>query len=210
MIGKHTSPLSRPARRRVLGALLAAVFAVSSAHGQKLGRDEIRSLADAQLALAIETFREYLSIPNDAHFPEDIRVLVNWLDTAFRERGFETAELVTPGSPLLLAERRFPGAKRTVLFYLQTDGQPVSPADWDQASPYTAVLKQESASGQWSVVPWERIGRGWDDDWRIFARSASDSKGPNIQFLAALDAMESAGLDPDFNIKVIMDTEDEL
>ena len=207
---KHTSLLCRSARLRVLYALLAAFFATSSAHGQRPGRDEIRSLADAQLMPAIETFRAYLSIPNDAHFPEDIRVLVDWLGTAFSARGFETTELATAGSPLLLAERRFPGAKRTVLFYLQTDGQPVSPVDWNQASPYTAVLKHESASGQWAEIPWGQIERAWDEDWRIFARSASDSKGPNIQFLAALDAMESAGFVPDFNIKVIMDTEEEL
>jgi len=159
---------------------------------------------------AIETFRAYLSIPNDAHFPDDIRVLVDWLGTAFRERGFETTELATSGSPLLLAKRRFPGARRTVLFYLQTDGQPVSRTDWNQTSPYTAVLKQQGTSGQWIEIPWDRIAQGWDEDWRIFARSASDSKGPNVQFLAALDAMESAGLAPDFNIKVILDTEEEL
>ncbi len=47
-------------------------------------------------------------------------------------------------------------------------------------------------------------------DWRVFARSASDSKGPVTQFLSALDAMDRHGFSPDFNIKIIVDTEEEL
>ena len=49
-----------------------------------------------------------------------------------------------------------------------------------------------------------------DPDWRIFARSASDSKGPIAQFLAALDAPAAAGRQTDFDMKVIVDTEEEM
>jgi len=192
------------------GILLLGPLFPAPAQAQKIGTDEVQSLADARLTAAIGTFREYLAVPNDAHFPADIRRLIDWLTEAFGERGFETTELSTEGSPLLLAEREFPGARRTILFYLQADGQPVSPADWFQADPYEAVLKEMDGTGQWTPIPWDRLEHEWNDEWRIFARSASDSKGPNIQFLAALDAMGEAGFTPDFNIKVIVDTEEEL
>jgi acetylornithine deacetylase/succinyl-diaminopimelate desuccinylase-like protein len=71
-------------------------------------------------------------------------------------------------------------------------------------------LKEPDETAQRTEIPWDRLDAEWNDEWRIFARSASDSKGPNIQFLAALDAMGQAGFTPDFNIKVIVDTEEEL
>ena len=177
---------------------------------QQLSREEILRLADSQAVPALEMFREYLSIPNDAHYPEDILEIISWMDRAFTSRGFETTELPTDGSSLLLAKRKFAGASRTVLIYLQSDGQPVSPEDWNQEHPFKPVLKRQDDSGEWEEIDWSRIRGELDDDWRIFARSASDSKGPNIQLLAALDAMEQGGVTPDFNIKVIVDTEEEM
>ena len=183
---------------------------VSVLDAQKLSRAELESRADAQVVPALRLYRDYLRIPNDAHFSDDIKRLIDWLVPAFERRGFETTELPTAGSSLILAERRFSGAARTVLFYLQADGQPVSPDDWDQENPYEPILKERAANGKWAALPWDRLYGERDSEWRIFARSASDSKAPNIHFLAALDAMEEAGFQPDFNIKVIVDTEEEL
>ena len=52
--------------------------------------------------------------------------------------------------------------------------------------------------------------KNYDDDWRIFARSASDAKGPINSFLIALDIIAEKGIEPDYNIKVIMDMEEEM
>ena len=71
------------------------------------------------------------------------------------------------------------------------------------------VLKQQSSDGDWERIPWDRI-ENYEDDWRIFARAASDAKGPVAMFLAALDAVKSLGFEPNFNMKVIMDFEEEL
>ena len=98
-------------------------------------------------------------------------------------------------------------ADKTVLVYLQSDGQPVDPTRWEQEDPYEPVLKAESSSGgSVEEIPWDRLyspREGNWRDWRIFARSASDSKGPNVQFLTALDAMRAAEVEPAFNLKVI-------
>jgi acetylornithine deacetylase/succinyl-diaminopimelate desuccinylase-like protein len=174
-----------------------------------LTREQLASATEAQVLPSIELYRDILSYPNDAHFPEDMRRVIDRLDAAFTKRGFVTSELETGSIPLLLAERSFPGARRTVLFYLQSDGQPVSPEHWHQDDPYRAVLKRK-LDGEWREIPWERLSETRDPEWRIFARSASDSKGPIVQFLSALDAMERLDFTPEFDIKVIIDTEEEL
>jgi acetylornithine deacetylase/succinyl-diaminopimelate desuccinylase-like protein len=97
-----------------------------------------------------------------------------------------------------------------VLVYLQSDGQPVDEAAWDQESPYVPVLKEDRGGGAFTEVPWSLLDGDFDPDLRIFARSASDSKGPNVQFLAALDVMAAVGVQPDYDIKVIIDTMEEM
>lgn len=206
-MGRHTSY-----RRLVVQLVIYISLALASSAGlkaQQLTREQLEAATEAQVLPAVELYRDILSFPNDAHFPEDMRRVIDRLNAAFRDRGFETSELETGSIPLILAERSFPGACRTVLFYLQSDGQPVSPEDWYQDNPYQAVLKQKT-DGEWREIPWERVSETLDPEWRIFARSASDSKGPIVQFLSALDAMERLGFTPEFNIKVIVDTEEEL
>lgn len=172
--------------------------------------ERIRDLVAEHTPAAFEMYREYLSLPNDGHFPDDIERLVTWLEGAFARRGFTTERLPTGGNPLLFAERRVENPSGTVLVYLQSDGQPVDTSAWFQASPYVPVLKADSGDGDFQEIPWGRLDGTYDDDWRIYARSASDSKGPNIQFLKALDVLEDAGIQPDYDLKVIIDTMEEM
>ncbi len=153
--------------------------------------------------------RELLSIPNDAFYPEDIEKNVQWCEKAFGDRGFTTTRIQTRRMPLLLAERKHPGSEKTVLIYLQIDGQPVDSSRWDQASPWQPALKQPTAEGGWEEIEWKKIKK-YEDDWRVFARAASDAKGPVAMFLAALDAMKSLKKQPNYDIKVIMDFEEEM
>ena len=150
-----------------------------------------------------------LSIPNDAFYPDDIEENVTWCESAFNKRGFTTSRINTETAPLLLAERRHKKAKKTVLIYLQIDGQPVDSTRWFQDSPYVPTLKKKNSNGEWEAIPWEKIAN-YEDDWRVFARSASDAKGPVSMFLAALDAAAEVKIRPNYNIKVIMDFEEEL
>jgi acetylornithine deacetylase/succinyl-diaminopimelate desuccinylase-like protein len=201
---------NRRAVRVISLTILGLIAYLPSAGAQRLSGDRIEALVARQLPGAFEAYRELLSLPNDAHFPEDILELLSWLERAFERRDFATTRLPTGGSPVLLAERSFPGASRTVLIYLQADGQPVDPSAWNQESPYRPVLKEDAGQGGWSAIPWERLRGEWEPGWRVFARSASDSKGPIAQFLTALDAMDDGGVTPDFNMKVIVDTEEEM
>lgn len=162
---------------------------------------------------AVKSFKEFyelLSIPNDAHAPTDIEKNVQWCEQAFAKRGFTTKRLNTPTVPLLLTERKVKSPKKTVLIYLQIDGQPVNPAQWDQESPWKPTLKEKDAAGDWNTIAYERLFENVNPDWRIFARSTSDAKGPAMAFLAALDAAAELKIEPNYNMKVIMDFEEEL
>ncbi len=190
--------------------VLTALLTGPLSHAEPPPADSIRALVEAELPDAIGLFREFLALPNDAHYPDDIEALVTWLEREFGARGFETARIATAGAPVLLAERLRDPDLKTLLVYLQADGQPVDRAAWEQADPYLPVLKERDPEGGWSEIPWERLDYGVDPDWRIFARSAADSKGPMTQFLAALAVLEAAGFTPDYNLRVLIDTEEEL
>ena len=182
---------------------LHAIFAF----GQN--QNKLDELAFDYAENSLPLLKELLSIPNDAIYPEWIEKNVQWCEKHFGKRNFTTKRLNTATAPLLLASQSFPGAKKTVLVYLQVDGQPVDSSRWAQKDPYVPVLKRPSANGGWEQLDWGEIKK-YEDDWRIFARSASDAKGPVAMFLAAMDALKSIEKNPNYNLKVILDFEEEL
>lgn len=192
--------------------LLSALPLVAAlpALGQVPSPAEIRAAVNAGQDEAIALYREFLALPNDALRGSDIENLVAWMEGAFSARDFETARIETEGSPSLFAQRLVPGAQRTVLVYLQADGQPVDPASWEQPDPYIAVLKERDEVGQWRSLPWSVLAERSDPEWRVFARSAADSKGPMTQFLLAIEFLDRLGFTAGYNLKVIIDTEEEL
>lgn len=187
---------------------LIIVFVLqSSAFCQQATRDAI---ATRHAIASLREFYELLSIPNDAHFPNDIEKNVQWCESAFTKRGFTTQRLQTSTVPLLLAERKVKNAKKTILIYLQIDGQPVKASQWQQESPWKPTLKELGSDGKWNSISYEQLYEKHNPDWRIFARSTSDAKGPAVAYLASLDALKELKAEPNFNMKVIMDFEEEL
>jgi len=177
---------------------------------QSLDMNEISSLSRSKAQSAFKEYREFLSLPNDANKQDELIPNMIWCENAFQKRGFTTERLKTKRLPLILAEKKYSGAKNTVLFYIQIDGQPVDPSKWFQEGPFIPTLKKQVNNDNWETIPWESLYKNYDDDWRIFARSASDAKGPINSFLIALDIIEEKKIQPDYNIKVIMDMEEEM
>jgi len=196
------------------GFILMAILLLTTLPGVAVAEpvpvENIRAAVNGNVDAAMTLYREFLGLPNDAQYPDDIESLLAWTERAFAARGFETLRVSTAGNPFLFAGRHIDYDKKTLLVYLQADGQPVDPAAWEQADPFLAVLKEQNSEGRWSEIPWERMELGIDPDWRIFARSASDSKGPMTQFLMAIEFLDGAGFIPDYNLKVIVDTEEEM
>ncbi|WDU59336.1 M20/M25/M40 family metallo-hydrolase [Pseudemcibacter aquimaris] len=200
--------------KKLLLSLMMTAMPMTAIAENQLSPQDIRAEVERIKLDALDTFKEYLAIPNDGRKPDDIAMLADWVENAFSTRGFEVSRLAEPENPLLYAKRMVPGADKTMLVYLQADGQPVDPSAWYQENPYGAVLRESDTNtwenGQWQDISWDSLKGDINPDWRIYARSASDSKGPNIQFLMALDVLENLGVTTDYNLKVVIDTEEEL
>ena len=158
----------------------------------------------------IQTLREFLLIPNLGSDKEHIKQNLTWCQQVFTDLDFHTSTLVTKEVPVLFAEKKSQiQPAKTILFYLQIDGQPFDPAEWTQENPFKPVLKKP-AGDKWEILPWDSLTRTFQPDWRIFGRSTSDSKGNAIAFITALRKMKAEGKSCDYNIKVIMDFQEEL
>ncbi|MEP6876044.1 MAG: M20/M25/M40 family metallo-hydrolase [Burkholderiales bacterium] len=192
---------------RAFLAALATCIASTAAQAADLSPARATQYAQATM----RDYFELLSLPNDASVPEDIVRNVEWLSTAFQKRGFTTRPLPNNGKPMLFAE--WPGAdpkRKTVLFYMHLDGQPVIPAQWAQKSPWLPVLKRRAATGEWQEIDSARLFSGpVDPEWRVFGRASADDKAPIMMFLAAIDALRSTGTMPSINVKVLLDSEEE-
>jgi acetylornithine deacetylase/succinyl-diaminopimelate desuccinylase-like protein len=158
----------------------------------------------------IQSLREFLLIPNLGSDKEHVKQNVAWCQQVFSDLDFQTRVLVTAEVPVLIAEKKSSTQPaKTILFYLQIDGQPVVPDEWSQENPFHPVIKKP-AGEKWEIIPWDSLTLTYQPHWRIFGRSTSDSKGNVIAFITALRKMKAEGKTSDYNIKVIMDFQEEL
>lgn len=154
---------------------------------------------------SLKRLKEWLSIPNNARNPDQIKQNLDWLDQNFKQLGFDVSLLGTQGHPLFFAEKKVSDKLPTVLFYMHFDGQPVDSSKWDQESPYIPVIKKLENDRWVEVAAQDSL----NNEYRIFARSASDDKGPIMIFLEAISLMQLENSDQAYNIKVILDSQEE-
>ncbi len=157
---------------------------------------------------AINDIREFVKIPNDALEHADINRNLTWLTKAFNTRGFNSSILPTEGEGLFFAALPVDDSKPTILFYMHFDGQSVDPSKWNQQNPYEVVLKSSNGNG-WKNESFEDLSENINYNWRLFGRSTSDDKGPIIMLLEAIDLLQENGQEIPFNVKVILDSEEE-
>jgi len=160
---------------------------------------------------SLNTLKELLSIPNDANFPEDIEKNIRWVEENMLRYGFKSQRLSTETVPLLLLEKQSSkNIDKTVLFYFHIDGQPVDAQYWFQEDPYQATLKEEREGEGMVEIDWKNLeATALDPEWRIYARSASDDKSPFVMFMAVLEQFEKEKKSLPYNLKVILDFEEE-
>nr|WP_299074599.1 M20/M25/M40 family metallo-hydrolase [uncultured Allomuricauda sp.] len=157
---------------------------------------------------AINELRDFVSIPNDALNADDIDDNILWLKKKFGERGFNTTELETENLPLFFAALPMVDDKPTMLIYMHFDGQSVDPSKWNQPNPYKTVLKKPVDDG-FETIPFDTLDVELEYNYRLFGRSTSDDKGPIVMFLNAIDLLKKDNQEIPFNIKVILDGEEE-
>lgn len=163
---------------------------------------------NTQIKKSIEELKEFVAIPNDALNSNDIQKNIVWLTTKFKARGFNVKVLKTEGLPLFFASLPIQENKPTVLFYMHFDGQSVDASKWRQNDPYEIVLKKQGENG-WDKLNWNELNKTINYNWRLFGRSTSDDKGPIVMLLNAIDLLKKNNKEIPFNVKVILDSEEE-
>ena len=161
-------------------------------------------------------FFEMLSIPNDGYDTPNIERNIEWCELTFSRLGFnmervkaESTSPSMPNHPLLIGNKFISNKFKTVLIYFHMDGQPVDPSKWNQSDPFDPILT-ENINGGWVEIDRDRINTNPDPDWRIFGRSTSDDKGPPMMLVNALEILEKLNKKPEFNIKLIIDFQEEM
>lgn len=162
----------------------------------------------SQVLQSIDELRDFVSIPNNANDHADINRNLTWLTKKFNERGFNSSVLPTDGESIFFATSPIVDAKPTILFYMHFDGQPVETSKWNQSNPYEVVLKSPNGDG-YKNESFEELNTNLNYDWRLFGRSTSDDKGPIVMFLNAIDLLKKNAIELPFNIKIILDSEEE-
>ncbi len=162
----------------------------------------------------VRDFVELLAIPNVPKYPSAPDGLDKNADEIARRlerRGIHTRRLEVPGAPAAIyGERPTPGATTTVVFYAHYDGQPVDPARWTNGDPFHPYLADRALADGGKLIPFPAEGGAFDPESRLYARSAGDDKAPVVALLAALDALDEAGIRPTVNLKFFFEGEEEL
>lgn len=197
MSPRHSSITSRRTCLRYGAVLLIA----APLHAQP-STAAIASWRTAHERQIVDELIQVVSLPNVARNESDMRANATLLTLLFQKRGFRV-ESSGDGAPVLLATMTAARPRGTLLFYIHYDGQPVDAKEWTSCGPFAPCLV--GANGPVTITPDTKF----DPDWRVLGRSASDDKGPIVAMLNAVDALTATGRGPEWNIKVVLDGQEE-
>jgi acetylornithine deacetylase/succinyl-diaminopimelate desuccinylase-like protein len=158
----------------------------------------------------LSEYKALLSIPNIATDFKNIKRNGELLAKMFEKRGFEMQLLEVEGAPpIVFGEHEVPNATRTLCLYAHYDGQPVDRDYWKH-DPFDPVLYEGIMDQADTPISDPQAGDLIDEEWRIYARSASDDKAPIIALAAAVDALKNSNIAYTSNIKLFFDGEEEI
>jgi acetylornithine deacetylase/succinyl-diaminopimelate desuccinylase-like protein len=193
--------------------LFLALLTSSFAAAQSPAIPAIRKYSQQNAAAVITEFNSFLSIPNVAADPAGQQKTAAFIMNMMQQKGIEKIQLLQPATktaaPAVYGEVMVPGAKQTLIFYAHYDGQPVNPAQWDsQLQPFEPKLFSAAIDKGGTALGFPADGQ-YNNEWRIYARSASDDKAGVAVILNAYDAIKKIGLQSNCNIKFFFEGEEE-
>ncbi len=173
----------------------------------------IRKYGTKNAGTIINEFTEFLSIPNVAADTAGQLKTAAFIMAMMNKRGIQKVQLLHASTagvpPVVYGEVMVPGAKQTLIFYAHYDGQPVNPAQWAKGlEPFQPKLFSNALNKAGTNIPFPADGN-YNNEWRIYARGASDDKGGVAAILNAYDAVIKSGLKPGYNLKFFFEGEEE-
>lgn len=133
------------------------------------------------------TFLRFQSISTDPAYASQVKACAEWLTRYLAASGLKVEEWQTSGYPVIFASHFGENRKPTLLIYHHYDVQPADPLDL------------------WKSAPFEPQVR----DGNVFARGASDDKGQCFYSVCALKAVLQLAEKLAFNVKLIIEGEEE-
>jgi len=173
----------------------------------------IRKYVNKNAGNIINEFTELLTLPNVAAEPVGQQKTAAFIMAMMNKRDIQNVQLLNASTagvpPAVYGEVIVPGAKQTLIFYAHYDGQPVNPAQWAKGlDPFQPKLFSNAIDKGGINRPFP-VDDSYNNEWRIYARSASDDKAGVNAILNAYDAIRESGLTPGCNLKFFFEGEEE-
>jgi acetylornithine deacetylase/succinyl-diaminopimelate desuccinylase-like protein len=170
--------------------LLAAAAKSTTKFGGNL--DSVQAAIEKQRPEAIKRLQNWIALPSIAAENRNMKEGAQLMVDMLKEAGFQSATVMpTDGQPGVFATLDA-GAKRTVGMYFMYDVKQFNPSEWS-SPPLEAAIVDRPPFGK------VMIGRG-----------ATNQKGPEATWLAALHALKAAGRKPPVNIVLVAEGEEEI
>jgi acetylornithine deacetylase/succinyl-diaminopimelate desuccinylase-like protein len=170
------------------GAAVLSTPVLAQSGDEKAFRAAVEKGHDA----SIKRLQEWIAFPSIAAENRDMQKGAEYMAQLAKDAGFQTAEVVqTSGHPGVFATLDA-GAPKTIGLYFMYDVKQFDPAEWS-SPPLEA-----------RVVDKPGMGRA------IVGRGATNQKGPEATFLAALHAIRAAGRRLPVNLVLVAEGEEEI
>ena len=175
-------------------AMPSLLRAASKADDGRFGGDlsKVRAAVEAQRGEALKRLQDWIALPSIAAENRNMQEGALMMAELLKAAGFQSASIIpTDGHPGVFATLDA-GAKRTVGMYFMYDVKQFDPKEWS-SPPLEARVIDRAPLGK--VL----IGRG-----------ATNQKGPEATWLAALHALRAAGRKSPVNIVLVAEGEEEI
>ena len=179
------------------GATLAMPRLIRAAAGNAnpmYGGDltSVRVAIEKQRPEAIKRLQNWIALPSIAAENRNMKEGVQMMLDLLKDAGFQSAKVMpTDGQPGVFATLDA-GAARTIGMYFMYDVKQFDPKEWSSPPLEGAVVDK---------APFGKI---------MIGRGATNQKGPEATFLAALHAMKAAGRKLPVNIVLVAEGEEEI
>jgi acetylornithine deacetylase/succinyl-diaminopimelate desuccinylase-like protein len=194
--------------------LLIFIFIPSISFAQSESVLKVREFRKSKEVEFIDTYRDFLSVPNVASDIDNIRRNASWIMNHMISKGIDHVQLLNPKTkdkpPAVYGEVNVPGAKETIIFYAHYDGQPVDSTKWQAGlHPFKPQLADGSLAKGAKIINWPSSIKTYDPEWRIYGRGTSDDKAGVFTIINAYAALKALNIQPKVNIKFFFEGEEE-
>jgi acetylornithine deacetylase/succinyl-diaminopimelate desuccinylase-like protein len=179
--------------RRTLNCLAASTALVATgAAAQTPGRADLAKVVASRHDTTVKALQEWIALPTIAAEKRNVEQGAEHMRRLALDAGFQKARVVQSGGVPGVFATLDAGAPVTLGIYFMYDVKQFDPAEWS-SPPLEGRLVDRPGEGQ-----------------VIMGRGAVNQKGPQMAFLAALQAMKASGRKLPVNLVLVAEGEEEI